>query len=325
MNAFAQPPIRVGVSSCLLGAPVRFDGGHKKDPFLVAELGQHVEWVPVCPELEVGMGVPREAVRLVRPSVGPKVGGLRMVGVQSGRDWTDAMHSYSRERVAALERLELSGYILKSKSPSCGMERVKVYGPKGTAVKEGSGLYATALIERFPLLPVEEEGRLNDPVLRENFIERVFCYHRWLLFRKERFTVGRLVELHRRHKFLILAHSDAHLRRLGRIVAGAKGRPADHVTAEYARAFFEALEKKPTVRTHVNVLQHILGFFKEKLDAGDRKELLDSIESYRRGRVPRLVPQTLILHHLRRCGIPYIEDQYYLSPHPKELVLRFHV
>ncbi len=174
-------PLRIGVSSCLLGARVRFDGGHKKDPFLVGELGRHVEWVPICPEVEAGMGVPREAVRLIRSAGGSKEDGIRMVGVQSGRDWTREMYAYSRERVKALECLGLSGYILKSKSPSCGMERVEVHSRNGFAAKEGRGLFATVLLERFPFLPVEEEGRLNDPVLRERFIERVTCYHRCLL------------------------------------------------------------------------------------------------------------------------------------------------
>lgn len=313
--------VRIGISRCLLGDPVRFDGGHKKDSFLLNDLGPHVEYVPVCPELEVGMGVPRESVRLIREAPGEPV---RMVGSRSQADWTDRMASWARSRMVEIEALELSGFILKSKSPSCGMERVRVYNPKGMPEKSGRGLFAEALIERLPLLPVEEEGRLNDPPLRENFIERVFCYHRWLLFRKERFTVGRLVEFHRRHKHLIFAHSEVHLRRLGRIVAGAKGKPAAAVVDAYAAELFAALEKKATVRSHVNVLQHIAGYFKDLLDPQDKQELKEAIESYRKGLAPRLVAQTLLAHHLRKHAVEYIADQYYLAPHPRELVLRNH-
>ena len=234
-------PVRIGVSSCLLGAEVRFDGGHKRDSFLVSELGRHVEWVPVCPELEVGMGVPREPVRLVRfDRSAPD--DVRMVGVGSGRDWTEEMRAFARHKVELLDHLYLSGYVLKSKSPSCGMERVKIYpiSVRGPA-KEDRGLFAAALMEHFPLLPMEDESRLSDPMLRENFIERVFCHHRWLLFRSERFTPRRLGMFHQRHKDILLAHSEAHLRRLGRIVASSKGRPAAGVAGEYARVFFEAL------------------------------------------------------------------------------------
>jgi len=190
--------------------------------------------------------------------------------------------------------------------------------------KGGTGLFAAALKERFPCLPMEEEGRLNDPLLRENFIERVFCYHRWLLFTRERFTVGRLVEFHGKHKFVLMAHSEKHLRKLGPIVAAAKGRPPREVLAEYAALFFEGMAASATVSRHVNVLQHACGFFREKLDAADRKEILESIEDYRRGLVPRIVPQTLVLHHVRRLQVPYLQDQYYFLPHPRELVLKYH-
>jgi uncharacterized protein YbbK (DUF523 family)/uncharacterized protein YbgA (DUF1722 family) len=319
-------PVRIGVSSCLLGREVRFDGGHKRDQFLVDDLGRHVEWVPVCPELEVGMGVPREAVRLVS---GGSPGDVRMVGTKSGEDWTERMQAYARKKLKALEKLELSGYVLKSKSPTCGMERVKVYTANAAAdrkapEKKGTGLFAAALKERFPHLPLEEEGRLNDPLLRENFIERVFCYHRWLLFTKERFTVGRLVEFHGRHKYVLMAHSEKHLRKLGPLVAAAKGRPPQEVMTEYSALFFEGMAATATVSRHVNVLQHTCGYFRERLDAADRKEILEAIENYRLGLVPRIVPQTLMLHHVRRLEVPYLEDQYYFLPHPKELVLKYH-
>lgn len=324
-EAASPIPVRIGVSSCLLGQKVRFDGGHKQDSFLVHELGRHVEWVPVCPEFEVGMGIPRESVRLVRREGDPETAPPRMVGPKTGTDWTERMLAYSESRVRALEKLELSGYVLKSKSPSCGMERVKVYTPQGMPEKNGTGLFSGVLLRLLPWLPVEEEGRLNDSTLRENFIERVFAYHRWLLFNRERYSVGRLVEFHRRHKFLLFSHSEKHMRELGRIVAAAKGRPARETLQAYGEAFFAAMAVKTTIRRHVNALQHVAGFLKDKIDAGDRKELVETLEAYRRGLVPRVVPQTLILHHLRRAQVPYMDDQYYLSPHPKELVLKYHV
>lgn len=329
MNAITTLPIRIGVSSCLLGAQVRFDGGHKRDPFLVQGLGRHVEWVSVCPELEVGMGVPRESVRLVRVAPAADGPSLRMVAPRSGRDWTDDMLEYSRKRVKALAREDLSGYVLKSKSPSCGMERVQVWNSGGMPNKEGRGLFATVLMEELPLLPAEEDGRLNDERLRENFIERVFAYHRWLCLRREHFSAARLVEFHARHKFTLMAHCERHLRQLGRLVAagGGKGNrrrlTVDDAEA-YGKLFFEAMAILPTVKSHVNTLQHIAGFFKAKLDALDKQELVEAIDRYRRGLQPRLVPLTLIVHHLRRHQVPYIEEQFYLSPHPKELVLKNH-
>lgn len=305
-----------------MGTEVRFDGGHKKDDFLVHELAGHVEWVPVCPEVEVGMGVPREAVRLVeRP--GEEI--PRMVGTKSGEDWTESMLRYAWKKVQALEKLDLSGYILKSKSPTCGMERVKVYNSKGFAQKTGRGLFARVLMEHMPWLPVEEEGRLKDRVIRENFIERVFAYRRFRNLAQGRPSIGGLVEFHRRHKFLLMSHSEKHLRDLGRIVAAAKGRPRSELLREYGEKFFEAMAVRTTVRKHVNVLQHLAGFLKEALDSEDRKELAEAIERYRRGEVPRLVPQTLILHHLRKAKVEYLVDQYYLAPHPRELVLKYHV
>ncbi|MBI4601024.1 MAG: DUF523 domain-containing protein [Planctomycetes bacterium] len=237
----AALPVRIGVSSCLLGAEVRYDGGHRRDRFLVRELGPYVEWVPVCPELEVGMGVPREPVRLVRlVRAGRRV---RMVGVESGRDWTEAAEEYARRRVRTLEGMELSGYVTKSRSPSCGLE-VEVRSPSGAPAGAGRGLFAAELARRLPWLPIEEESRLRDPAVRERFLERVFWCHRWLLFRRERYSPARLEEFHRRHALLLLARSAARLRRLERIAARAKGLPPADVLREYGRVFFEALQQR---------------------------------------------------------------------------------
>ncbi len=220
--------VRIGVSSCLLGQKVRFDGGHKRDAFLVDTFGEFVEWVPVCPELEVGMGLPREAIRLVRSD-----SGIRLVGVRSATDHTESMTRYSARRVEKLARENLDGYILKKDSPSCGMERVKVYDPNGSPARTGRGLFAEALLARFPLLPVEEEGRLSDPRLRDNFIERVFAYRRLRDLFVGRWTTGALVKFHTAHKLTLLAHSPAAYKTLGQLVAHAAERPRAEVQAAY--------------------------------------------------------------------------------------------
>jgi len=312
--------IRIGISSCLLGQEVRWDGGHKRDRFITDTLGDYFEWVPVCPELEVGMGVPRETVRLTGDTEAP-----RMAGVKSGKDWTAAMRDYSRERVRGLEKMDLSGYLLKSDSPSCGMERVRVYPGKGMAVRKGVGIFARILMEHFPLLPVEEEGRLCDPGLRENFIERVFAFRRWRDLEASGCRRGDLVAFHTAHKFLILSHSPRHYQVLGRLVAAAKSHTPQRLAALYGGALMEALRVPATVKKHCNVLQHLAGYLKDGMDAAEKRELGEVLEDYRRGLVPLLVPLTLLRHHVRRHEAAYVRDQIYLNPHPKELMLRNHV
>lgn len=313
-----QGEIRVGASTCLLGQHVRYDGGHKKDPFVTGSLARFVAFVPVCPEVELGLGTPRESVRLVRLG-----DGVRMVGHRSGTDHTDAMRRWAEGRVRELEGEDLCGYVLKKDSPSCGMERVKVYA-KGPAARTGRGLFAEALMERMPLLPVEEEGRLNDPRLRENFIERVFAYRRLKDLLGSRWTLGDLVRFHTAEKLLVLAHDPAAYRALGRLVAAAKGRPRAEVAREYGQAFMRGLAKLATPGKHANVLQHMAGFFKD-LPLEERRELHEAIADYRHGLVPLVVPLTLLGHHVRRHGVAWLQSQSYLQPHPKELMLRNHV
>jgi uncharacterized protein YbgA (DUF1722 family)/uncharacterized protein YbbK (DUF523 family) len=314
--------IRVGVSACLLGAKVRYDGEHKRNPFLVDELAPYVEWVPICPELDVGMGVPRESVRLVRGR-----GALvRMLGNRSGEDWTQRMNDYAEERVRALEGL--SAYVLKSKSPSCGMERVKLYAsdaPGAPAPREGVGLFAAALRRRWPNLPVEEEGRLEDARLRESFIERLFAYHRLQQLWQRAWTVGDLVAFHTGHKMVLLAHDEEGYRALGRLVARAKRLPRARLQADYERGFMSALAALASRSRHTNVLMHMLGHLRGPVDERDRAELLALIKDYRRGLVPLIVPVTLLRHHVSRTQIAYLAGQIYLEPHPKELMLRNHV
>ncbi|MEM7393186.1 MAG: DUF523 and DUF1722 domain-containing protein [Verrucomicrobiota bacterium] len=312
--------IRVGISTCLLGVNVRFDGGHKKDSFITGTLNDYFDWVPVCPEVEVGMSTPREAVRLVGPPENPK-----MLGTRSGRDWTRAMQRYTVPRVNALKKENLHGYILKSKSPSCGMERVKVYTEQGMPNKTSAGLFARVLLERMPWLPVEEEGRLNDPLLRENFIVRVFSHWRWSQIATSRMRIRDLVEFHAAHKFLIQAHSETHLRALGKLTAEAKSYTPAELRERYGRLFFEGLKKKATRKRHRNVLEHIAGFFKRDLDPDDRRELHDTITDYAEDVLPLIVPITLLRHHARRLKMDYIQNQVYLNPHPRQLKLLNHV
>ncbi len=313
-------PLRVGISSCLLGEEVRFDGGHKRDRFLTDQLGPFVEWVPVCPEVELGMGIPREAVHLLRD--GER---LRMVGTRNGHDWTAAMERFAQSRVRALEKLELCGYVLKKDSPSCGMERVKVREPNGLRKRDGRGLFAAALLDSDPALPVEEEGRLNDPVLRENWIERIFAYRRLRSLLAGRFSVGRLVAFHTAHKLQLMAHSPEAYRRLGRMVAHAKHTDRKVLRAHYAQELMAALSVRATPRRHVNVLEHCLGYFRDRLDAPTRRAIASQVADYRAGLVPLVVPITLIRHTVDRLGVSYLAGQVYLEPHPRELMLRNHV
>jgi uncharacterized protein YbgA (DUF1722 family)/uncharacterized protein YbbK (DUF523 family) len=313
-------PITIGVSSCLLGEEVRFDGGHQRDSYLTGVLARHFTWVSVCPEMEIGLGTPRETLRLVGDPHAP-----RMIASKSGRDLTDTMTAYAARRVRELGRAGLSGYILKRASPSCGMERVKVYTPEGMPGRSGSGLFARALMEAFPLLPVEEEGRLADPALRDNFITRVFAYHRLQALRESNPRPAEVIAFHTAHKFLLLSHGPAHYARLGRLVAGLKGVPRDRWLEDYGGEFMQALALRATTRKHVNVLQHLMGFFKDRLTPGEKQELLGVIADYARGLVPLIVPITLINHYVAKFEVSYVADQVYLHPHPKELMLRNHV
>jgi uncharacterized protein YbgA (DUF1722 family)/uncharacterized protein YbbK (DUF523 family) len=309
---------RLGISACLLGDQVRFDGGHKRDPFLVEILSPHVCWVRVCPEVEVGMGTPRETLRLERRDDG----GIRMVTTRTGIDHTAAMSAWARKRLTELEREPLSGYVLKKDSPSCGMERVKVFGVSGMPERTGRGIFADALLQRFPNLPVEEEGRLMDPRLRENFIERVFAYQRLRRFFAGRWSIGGLVEFHTSHKMALLSHSTAEYHELGRLVASAAGMPRAELRAAYESRFMRTLRMVADARRHTNVLMHMAGHLKKQLDALSRQELAATIDEYRRGLIPLVVPITLLRHHARLHDTSYLLGQSYLEPHPRELMLR---
>jgi len=282
MNAGGSSPIRIGVSACLIGQEVRFDGGHKRDDFLTGTLGKFVGFVPVCPEVELGLGVPRESLRLVRG----QGGATRMVANKSGADLTDAMNAYAERRAAALARLDLSGYVLKKDSPSCGMERVRVYGRAGMPARDGRGLFADALMRRPPNLPIEEEGWLNDPGLRDNFIERVFAYHRMRALFASRWSAGALVAFHTEHKLTLLAHAPNAYAALGRLVAAARRSERAELRERYSADFMAALKRLATPARHVNVMQHIAGYLRDRCDRDSRRELMEVIEEYRRATVP---------------------------------------
>ena len=309
--------VRIGISSCLLGEKVRFDGGHKKDEFLTTHFGRYVEWVPVCPEFEIGLGIPRESLRLVSDGKN-----TALVAPRSGLDHTEKMNTWTKEQAGRLADQGLCGYVLKRGSPSCGLERVKVYGGSGLLNRDGRGLFAAGIVDRFPNLPVEEEGRLNDARLRENFVSQVFCYKRWMDLQSEGLTRARIMQFHARHKFLLMAHHQDGMRKLGNLIGNAAGSgSAKRIGGEYFDAFCEVMRRTPTRRNHTNVLQHMAGYFSEQLAADDRAELSEVIDRYRQERLPLIVPITLIRHYVRKLEVQYLKNQIYLDPHPDELHL----
>ena len=308
-------PIRLGISSCLLGEQVRFDGGHKRDTFINEALGKFFEFIPVCPEVAIGLGIPRPPIRLIGDPESPRAVGVR----DPDLDFSTALRNYGQRMGRELD--DLSGYIFKKGSPSCGMERVKVY-QTGQPSKAGTGLYARAFMDQQPLLPVEEEGRLGDPVLRENFIERVFAYRRWQELEARGLSAARLVDFHTIHKLNLMAHGTEHYRAWVKSSHRPAPRDCGSAAQLYIDGFMAALKHRATRKRHTNVLMHIMGYLKKNLDSDDKAELLEVIEAYRLGLVPLIVPITLLKHHFRRHPDAYMARQIYLNPHPPELMLR---
>jgi uncharacterized protein YbgA (DUF1722 family)/uncharacterized protein YbbK (DUF523 family) len=310
----------LGISTCLLGEPVRYDGGHKLDRFLKDTLGEYVEYVPVCPEAECGLGIPRESMHLEGDPVAP-----RLVTTRTRRDMTELMLSWAEQRVRELERENLCGFVFKSNSPSSGMERVRIFDPNGMPKKIGVGIFAGIFMNHFPLLPVEDEGRLHDPRLRENFIERIFVFKRWREMVGKGKKINGIIDFHTRHKLLLMSHSPKLNNMMGKLVANARQMSADDLYDQYVTLLMDALKLKPTGKKHTNVLQHLMGYFKKQLSADEKQELLEVIDHYHRGHVPLIVPITLINHYVRKYDQPYLKGQFYLHPHPLELQLRNHV
>lgn len=311
--------IKIGISQCLLGDRVRYDGTHKRDHFLVDTLGSYISYVPVCPEVECGMPTPRESLRLVGNPECP-----RLVTRQSGRDYTNQMMTWANTRLDELAKADLCGFIFKKGSPSSGLFRVRVYTEDGIPGRVGTGIFAGEFKKRFPLIPVEEEGRLNDPKLRENFIEQIFSMKRWREVVSESPNMGSIVDFHTRNKLLLLSHSQKHYREMGRLVATGKSLHFKALLKSYERLLMEALRLKTTVRKNINVLNHMMGYFKKDLSSDEKKELLDIFQEYRNENLPLIVPITLINHYVRKYGKEYLKQQTYLNPHPIALKLRNH-
>jgi uncharacterized protein YbgA (DUF1722 family)/uncharacterized protein YbbK (DUF523 family) len=309
--------IKIGVSSCLLGKEVRYNGGHSHDQYVTGTLGQHFTFVDVCPEVEAGFGIPRETLRLVGDPDAP-----RLMTTKTKKDFTDQMQNWAKGRVTELEKEDLCGFIFKKGSPSSGMERVRVYSDSGMPSNRGSGMFARAFMDHFPLIPTEEDGRLNDSTLRENFIERIFALRRWRLMAAERKSLGNLVAFHTAHKLQIMSHSVKHYREMGRLVAQGKELDIQSLYDQYEAFYMQALSMKATVKKNVNVLQHMAGYFKKQLSKDEKHELQEVIEQYHQSFTPLIVPVTLFNHYIRKYDQEYLKNQYYLNPHPIELKLR---
>lgn len=309
--------IKVGVSTCLLGENVRYDGGHKRDRFITGTLSEYFEFVPVCPEYECGLGIPRESMHLEVPASAP-----RLVTSKTRRDMTDQMTSWAEGRLVDLEKEDLCGFIFKSKSPSSGMERIKVFTAEHQPAGSSAGVWARMYMEHFPLIPVEDEGRLNDPALRENFIERVFVMKRFRAMLESNPTPRALVDFHTRHKLIFMAHDPVMYKKMGAFVADAGKLTAGDMTGKYLEYMTGALSTMANPGKNTNVLNHILGYFKDELSSWEKAELIDQIEKYHKGFIPLIVPVTLFNHYTRKYKKDYLKDQYYLDPHPVELKLR---
>ncbi|MTI63410.1 DUF523 and DUF1722 domain-containing protein [Methylophaga sp.] len=309
--------IKVGISSCLLGEAVRYDGSHKHLRLATDSLSRYFEFVPECPEMGIGMGVPRKPIRLVGNVDNP-----RAVAVNDeSQDFTQALTAFGHSK--ADEHDDLSGYIFMKNSPSCGVFRVKVYQDNGYPSQlPGRGLYAQAFIDKHPLLPVEESGRLCDPILRENFITRVFAYANWQALQKEGLTAKRILDFHARYKYCLMAHSPKKYAELGRMLADAGNHDPEALGARYFAELMATLCKLASRKTHTNVMMHLQGYLKKKISSREKAELGKIIEQYRTAQVPLIVPMTLLKHHFNNHPDPYINRQAYLQPYPDDLSLR---
>lgn len=308
--------IPVGISSCLLGQQVRHDGGHKHSRYCTEVLGQYFEFRPLCPEMGAGLGVPRPTIHLAE-----KGGEIRLVAVRGDGDHTDAMRAWIDAVMPTLEGLR--GYVFMAKSPSCGMERIRVYGESGQVMhREGRGLFAEAVMQAMPLLPVEEEGRLNDDRLRENFVERVFFYDDWCRIEAAGLTPRALLEFHTRHKFQLLAHCQATYRQVGPLLANLKARPLEAIARDYISAVMPAMSRRVSRGAHVNSLQHLFGFYRDALSEAERETAQEAMAAYAREEVPLIVPMTLLRQAQRRFPSDYVGQQAYLQPYPDALGLR---
>jgi uncharacterized protein YbgA (DUF1722 family)/uncharacterized protein YbbK (DUF523 family) len=312
--------IKIGISTCLLGVKVRYDGGHRLDRYITDTLGHYFEWVPVCPEVEYGLPVPRESMHLIGDPVSP-----RIVTIRTGVDHTEGMKKWAADKLIQLDKEDLCGFIFKSKSPSSGLGGIKVYTSSGMPSNKGTGIFGGAFMRYFPLIPVIDDGRLYNPNLRENFIEQVLIYNRWETFIKNGPKIRDLIAFHTNLKLLIFSHSSKHYSTLGKLVAQAKKYQPDVLYSEYIRILMDGLRLFATIKKNTNVLLHIAGYFKKQLTPEDKRELLEVIDQYHKGYIPLIVPIVLINHYVRKLDEPYLKTQFFLNPHPVELMLRNHV
>ncbi|WP_229157434.1 YbgA family protein [Fluctibacter halophilus] len=309
--------IHVGVSACVLGDKVRFDGGHKRSNYVTDYLGAVFRFEPICPEVAMGMPVPRPAIRVQELGneihlVDSKDSALRHT------DSLNRVFEQQRGKMAALD-----GYIFCAKSPTCGVERIKVYGESGELLhRKGRGLFAQQVMDAYPCLPVEEDGRLNDMGLRESFITKVYVHHRFRHDVLAKPSAAALVDFHSRHKFLVMAYNPKMYQAIGRLVSGAGKEHLDTLFSQYLTMLMQTLSKPTNRRKHTNVLMHLQGFFKKYLDPQEKQELAEQIDKYRLGYVPLLAPITLLQHHLRKYPNDYLSNQVYLAPYPEQLGLR---
>ena len=313
----ASKKIRIGVSKCLLGEKVRFDGGHARNSFVMTELSRWFELVPVCPEVEIGLGTPRPTIRLAIINDNQE-----LLMPSTGQILTEKMEAYASDKIRKLKTSGLDGFILKKNSPSCGKERLSIYRDGKKVSRQGVGIFAQALMDHWPSLPLEEDGRLNDAGLREHFIERVYGNFRWRKMVERGQTMGNLVEFHTRHKMLLLSHCVESYRALGRIVANKSNKRVEEVFETYEEGFHQCLSQRPSAKKHANVLEHTLGYFSQLLSPVEKTDLMESIRDFKSGLVPLVVPVSLFNFNIQRYQVPYLKGQLYFSPHPKELALR---
>jgi uncharacterized protein YbgA (DUF1722 family)/uncharacterized protein YbbK (DUF523 family) len=309
--------IKVGISSCLLGDKVRYDGGHKQSRYCQNVLDKYFDFQKFCPEMAIGLGTPRKTIRLIKDEER-----IRLVASDESFDVTDEMEKYAQETSATLSHL--SGYILCAKSPTCGMERVTLYqAGTNNGSKDGVGMFAAQIMKDHPLLPVEEEGRLNDTLLRDNFVTRVFAYHQWQCLVENGLTMANMISFHAQHKYLLMAHNPALYYKLGPMLGGSNDKTVQEIADEYIVLFMDVLATLPTRKSHSNTLAHLQGYFKRHLNSDQRVDLASNIDKYRQGLLPLMAPLTLINHYLVLYPDPYLVQQVYLHPHPDELKLRY--
>ena len=306
---------QLGVSACLLGQKVRFDGGHKTSRFLLDDCSRFFDLHPVCPEVELGLGIPRPVIQLREFEQQVRL----VYSKNTDQDLTDDMYAFSEQRIAQFETLD--GFVFKKDSPSCGMERVPVYdNVTGMRERKGRGLFAETFMRMNPLVPVEDEGRLNDKSIRENFLERVYAHYRWRHIENPEHNLAGLQDFHQNYKLMLMARSPEGCKQLGQLVAATGRHNLADMRRQYIEKFMQVMQKRPTPGQHVNVLMHILGYLKAGLDGRDKAELLDWFETYRREQVSRVTPLVLLQHHFRHHPNDYMARQYYFSPFPTELM-----